>query len=301
MVARSASGNLDVRFRHSGWRLHRARLLKAFDRIGLPEERRRRFQECGSGCWVVRTIEPQPRFMLRGFYCKDRFCSPCQAARTGKLRRALSPLIKNERLRFITLTLRHAGEDLSPMIDKLLRCFKQLRRTRGWKYAVRGGLAVVEVKRSKNGDRWHPHLHILCTGKYYPHNLLKQSWCGITKGSSVVDIRPVDNPAHAVGYIMKYLKKPNLYRYTNNENLLDETIVALSGRRLIQPFGEWRSCNLNRTADTVEVEPICPLAEILCSGVARMQTTRFGTELEKFVLKLLKRKLPCTTTSYDSG
>lgn len=211
----------------------------------------------------MRSLEDPPRLKISASYCHDRFCSPCQRSRSLVIAQNLKDLIQHKQVRMVTLTI---ATDLLPLADALTmlyNSFQQLRRTPLWKSTVWGGCAILEVKRSATLPRWHPHLHVLTEGKYLSQGHLTQVWYSITGTSHIVDIRMVKSPDHAASYVTKYLTKPTALRYTNHDDLLDETIVALKGRRSVMPFGTWYGLRLTRPIPDGDWIPVLPLADLI--------------------------------------
>jgi hypothetical protein len=196
-------------------------------------------------------------------YCHDRFCNPCQHTRARLIAENMKDFIAYKQIRMITLTVATDGMALSASLKLLYDSFRQLRRTKLWKSKVTGGCAFLEVKRSANSERWHPHLHILCEGLYLEQGHLTLTWHNITKTSFIVDIRLVGSPDKVCDYVVKYLTKPMALRYTNHQHLLDETIMALKGRRSILAFGTWHQLKLSLPLSTDTWKFICTLDELI--------------------------------------
>ena len=77
-----------------------------------------------------------------------------------------------------------------------------------------GGVAAVEVKRSKSkpSTHWHPHMHVmLLLDSYIDRNKLADEWKALTGGSHVIDIRRVkgDSVMDGVRESLKYPVKFN--------------------------------------------------------------------------------------------
>jgi len=156
--------------------------------------------------------------------------------------------MENREVRFVTLTLRHSRTPLEDQLDRLYRSFNVLRRRKFWLAHVDGGAAFCETKVSEKDGLWHPHLHLVVVGSYMDQRTLSQEWLAVTGDSSVVDISRVRDEKTVGFYITKYVSKPLDSSLFTDESLLQEAIVALSGRRLCMTFGSWRGTPL------VEVE-----------------------------------------------
>jgi len=179
------------------------------------------------------------------------------------MRSNLDPLLKDRAVRFITLTLKHDDTPLSPKLDRLLDCFDRLRRMSGWASRVTGGAAFIEVKHNDETSRWHPHLHVICTGSYFPHDDLKSLWLSVTGDSHIVDVRLVKDENTIARYVSKYLTKPGDNQLYRNHDALCEAIRALKGRRLVTTFGTWRGTPLLKNETLSEWAPVMPWPELL--------------------------------------
>lgn len=126
--------------------------------------------------------------------------------------------------------------------------------------AVVGGIAFVEVK-ATNG--WHPHLHLLTAGYYFPHEELRRAWLRVTGDSSVVDIRAMKGPNEVVRYVVKYAGKPLSYAVTKAPERLKEAIETLAGRKLVFTFGSWRGWRIRDKEDKAKWIDVAPLHVVI--------------------------------------
>lgn len=238
-----------ARFRHSGWAVNRRRVFESLKRTGQSHGRLRSFADCGSFSSLEQHNDDPTKFRIRCNHCKDRFCVPCGNARAVRVLEGLGMQCRDKRLVFITLTLRAINEPLSECIDRLYRCFKLLRQTEPWIHKVRGGAAMLEVKRSDKMKRWHPHLHILADADYMDQGFLSKQWHALTKDSFIVDIQRVAGSEHLQRYVTKYVTKPLSPTFVACAADLDEAILAMRGRRLCMCFGDWYGTPLNGIED----------------------------------------------------
>lgn len=229
----------DVAFRHSGWQCYRRRVREAMMAAGCPPGRVDRFDRCGDGCCVEARSDGQA-FRTRAFYCGDRFCVPCMRARAMTIEQNLRHWSSEQEVRFITLTLRKSELPLRDIIKGLLRYFHDLRRSKFWKSCVKGGAYVVEITRGRAGSHWHVHLHCLVGGLFIDQRRLSEHWARITNGSSVVDVRSVDDHARACGYLAKYCSKGFSSGLFITPDTLIEAVAAMRGLKMIGTFGNWR-------------------------------------------------------------
>jgi hypothetical protein len=165
---------------------------------------------------------------------------------------SLVALLNGEPARFITLTLKHSDQPLKLQLDRLYKCFKKLRQSGLWTRHVFASAATLEIKRDRQGKQWHPHLHVLCKGKYVPHAELKREWHRVTGDSFICDIQFVNNKERAARYVAKYCTKPGLHEYDKDAEALDEAIAAMKGRRTILLGGDWKKLVVVPPTDTCE-------------------------------------------------
>jgi len=233
-------------WKHSGWHRTRARVHEALI-VSLQSQRRcRRFAECGSYAWLIRSVERPTEYRIKTSACRDRFCLPCATMRARIIAHNVSLLAGKQRLRLVTLTLRGNNQDLGFSLQRLAKCFVSLRRTRLWKDSVVAGCACEEVKLGKNSGQWHVHLHVIVKGRYIPHKLLSDAWLRITGDSPVVHIAMIRGNEFVVKYVTKYASKPYDGSVVRDRWKLVEMIVALRGHRMVAAFGEWHGHRLSQ-------------------------------------------------------
>ncbi len=237
-------------FRHSGWQPTRQRLFRSFTRTTQRDTRIERFLTCGSQVRVYRSLGDKDRFKLVGNYCRDRFCTPCARSKAWKIAQNLALFCDGRDVRFITVTLKSHTEDLPSLIGHLYASFRRLRTSSSWKRYVTGSAAFLEIKYCPDLRRWHPHLHILAEGDFYPHRHLKAAWYKASKGSFIVDVRPVGSRGERVQYVAKYAGKAISSHILSDPDRLDLAVLALHGRRVCLTTGTWRKVPLLRTTDT---------------------------------------------------
>lgn len=237
-------------FRHRSWTATRTRIYAAMQAMELPLHRRLRFATCGQAVWLeVKAGPPSPshpiglapadEVRVRATYCGDRWCVPCARTRARRRISEVLSLVKHRSLRFVTLTLAHSERPLPDQIDHLYAAYRRLRRSPLWRCRVTAAIAFTEVARSKYDDRWHPHLHVLCTGRYLPHRALSDAWHAATGTSYIVHVQIVTDPQTATRYVVKYVSKPWSPLITRTPALLQELMTALHGRRLMLKTGDW--------------------------------------------------------------
>lgn len=239
----------DIEFRHTWWRADRDRIRSALQSIFPGSKRLSRFRACGDAAWVYRSISNPDRFKVCSDSCRDRWCRACQRDRSRIIAANLRRRLEGIEVKLVTLTLRHRDQPLRAQVDRLIESFRTLRRNRLWKGTIDGGVGFIEVKYQADTDRWHPHLHVLCTGGYVHQADLANTWHAITGDSFNVDIRLVRDLDRVAYYVVKYASKPIatvLYRHPRR---LREAILSLQGRHLCMTFGTFRGWRLTKQGD----------------------------------------------------
>jgi hypothetical protein len=260
--------SLPLSFRHSGWQRQRKQVAYALHDAGTPFSRREQFHYCGSNCFVLRSKTDPNTHRLAASCCHDRFCLPCGQGRSRTIAANIAPLLSRGQTRFITLTLRHNAARLSGEINRLYECFKKLRKTLLWKRTQVGGVAFLEVKRSRDRESWHPHFHILSQGKYIDVLHLQRTWKEITGDSWIVDVRAIKNEASVMQYVTKYASKPfDPTLYETHETLV-EAIQALQGKRMIVTYGNWKGLQMTEKPTEDQWEFLDTLEGIACKAKA---------------------------------
>jgi len=140
-------------------------------------------------------------------------------------------------IRFLTLTLAPRDGTLKEQIAYLRAAWTKLRRRKDLKNKLRGGVSVIEVTHNAKTDRWHPHLHIVFSGSFIKHALIKKNWLDITKDSNIVDIRRISSRMAAVNYLAKYVSKTSTIPATAKHRVA-EWVEATNGLREFATFGE---------------------------------------------------------------
>lgn len=167
-----------------------------------------------------------------------------------EVRLALHEELNGRQHKFITLTLKTTpDEKLAGVIKRLYSAFKDLRRLKLWREAVRGGAAFLEITRgnpknptnrssSVRVGRWHAHLHIVCDASFIPQHLLANAWQACTGDSYIVDIQQAGGKS-VESYVSKYVTKALTGSLFNDPDLLDEFVLAIAGTRFCTTFGDW--------------------------------------------------------------
>lgn len=223
--------------RHEHWPKRRERVYRALLAADVSHSRAEAFRTCGTSWWVLRQKTDQNNYMLCPDHCHDRFCEPCQNARSRAIRSGLKGQLTASAYRFLTLTIRHSDQPLKEQLGKLYASFRRLRATRLWKSVVDGGIAFLELTRNVDHGQWHPHLHCILSGKWIPAAELAAAWKRATGDSHVIDVRLVRDKMQVVTYVAKYATKAYTHRDHYPQECLIEAIKALRGRRTVVTFG----------------------------------------------------------------
>lgn len=231
-------------FRHSGWAKQRKKVHDALQATFQKKHRINAFEACGHNCFVLRSTSDPTEVKIAASCCHDRFCLPCAQGRSRVIALNIAEHLQRSQARFVTLTLRHRSDPLATSLDRLYTCFKLLRKTKLWKNTQRGGAAFLEIKRSRDRKSWHPHFHVLTTGKFIDVAKLATLWKAITTDSFIVDVRAVPNIETAVNYVTKYASKPFDATLYEDTPTLQEAIVALAGRRMVVTFGNFKGLQM---------------------------------------------------------
>lgn len=189
-------------------------------------------------------------------YCGNRLCPVCSKQKRIRARLRLTGLVRNVKpakgndIRFLTLTIPNVPDIEAGMLT-IVRAFRRLRQRQVWKNHVLGGVFVLEATGRPNN--WHCHIHALIEGTYFPVRTISRVWQAVSPGK-VVWITRIPHKA-AIGYLTKYLTKPNL-----PSEVTDEMGRALAGFRMFQPFGSWHGIKV-----TIPKRPYrCPTCGLTC-------------------------------------
>lgn len=253
-VQSQAQIRLHWRHRHD-----RRRVIDAFDSSGRPEllKRLSRMADCCRLPQICETSDGRPGLALGR--CRDRMCPLCQWHRGQEASRRIVELVRTiDAPRLITLTIKSSDELLGVQLDRMFAAFAKLRRLDAWKRHVRGGVWAIEVTFNQQTGQWHPHIHIIAEGSYFPHETLKSAWLACTGDSSIVDLRKVNDRRDAARYISAYVSKPCSLDKLPDSRLI-EYADALHRRRLTGTFGCLHAARVQRKEDAGDPPSIAPL------------------------------------------
>jgi len=203
----------------------------------------RNLDSCRSNAWFTRNVD-SGEVRIASSACHLRWCPLCADSRRNYISHGVEEWCREQPYpKFLTLTLKHSAAPLDFQIDCLYKFFRALRKRTYFKKCVTGGVWFFQIKKSKNDNLWHPHIHCLITGRYLPHRWLKRAWLAITSSSSVVDIRPVKDPHLASVEVARYASTPcKLVGLLFDDQV--ELVRAMHGRRLCGTWGIARCVSL---------------------------------------------------------
>lgn len=176
--------------------------------------------------------------------CRSRCCPRCRRFRAREVQHRLIAACKlMDSTRFLTLTLVSTDAPLRDQLLELRRSFARLRRDRVWRTRVVGGIYCVEVTWSQELRMWHPHLHAVIDGAYFPKRAIVETWKKASRGSYIVDIQYVHSASRIASYIAKYVSKGDDASKVPDYKLA-EWAVSVHGLRLVHSFGSLHGVQL---------------------------------------------------------
>jgi len=223
---------------HEGHWEHRSKLINALWLGGLDVYRRRaaRLANCGTAArfYIAPDVGQVRPWLSR---CKDKLCPFCAHARSGHVRaQLLDLLMQMTRPRILVLTIRSCDLPLRDQLVNLRSWFARLRNRKAWKERVRAGAYTLEITRNVKTGQWHPHLHIVYDGEYFPQKLLRRLWHTITGDSEIVWLQEIHDRPNAAAELCKYIGKvQKIGDLTDSE--IREYATATKGIRMAQTFG----------------------------------------------------------------
>lgn len=259
-----AERELNLEFRHSGWRNRRAATLGLFGRMNVDQKRVERFCNCGSLSWVLQSTTNPGTYRIACNRCRDRWCEPCAHDRRLIVARNLREFTREKTVRFLTLTIKSSDDALSVQIDRIIKCFARFRGLKAIRPCMTGGVYFLEISRNEKSGQWHPHIHCLFEGSYLPKPQAVTSWLQVTKDSYILDIRQVRNSGEVAGYIAKYAAKAISPHVWTHPEAFAEAIRCIESRRTFNCFGSWRGLELSKNPEPTEGwEPLMSLGLLL--------------------------------------
>lgn len=208
-----------------------------------PRHRDQKIRDCRNVAWFVRHRDTG-EVKVASSSCKLRWCPVCARAKRSYIAHNLEEWLEDsDHPKFLTLTLKHSNAPLEHQINCLYGYFKSLRRRKEFRKIVTGGVWFFHIKKSKDDGLWHPHLHCIITGLYFPKSLLKRLWVQLTFNSFVVGIRVIRDYDHASFEAARYAACPGqLHGLSLTDRI--ELVEAMHGRRICGTWGTGRAVAL---------------------------------------------------------
>lgn len=223
---------------------------------------------------------------MRIYRCHKWYCPACAAIRTLKVAARIRSIIMDmNRPREMVLTLKSLDRPLAEQLRRLRRLFHQVRDDPVWKQYVTGGIYTFEVTLNLDNRLWHPHIHIIFDGKYFPHARLKALWNRISHDSEIVWLEPITDAHKGAFELAKYIGKPIQAADWTNPELL-EYADAVFNMHMVQTFGN-QHAQRKGDVDLPDLEPP-PEADFDLSHLVYL--TRLNTgHVADFVILIAQR------------
>jgi hypothetical protein len=220
-----------------------------------------RIASCCQHPQVAITEDGRP--VLSEMRCRSRICPICLRRRVRQITARTTAAVKRmDSPRFLTLTLAHSDLRLRDQLIRLRRCFANLRRSESWKKHVIGGTYTVEVTFNRRSQQWHPHLHCIVDGSFFPVRLLSAAWLQATGDSKIVDIRPVPSASAVAKYIAGYVAKSSDLAKIPDDRVI-EWVAETRGLRFLQQFGTLHAVRLDDDEpDKPEPSKLTPIGPV---------------------------------------
>lgn len=197
-------------------------------------------------------------------FCKKHLLCPfCAIRRGAKYLKAYTEKLEiilqdnpNLKAYLVTLTVkngvdlmerfRHMRKALSAMTQARRAYLNDSKNRQHIEFAkTLGGIHSIELKRGKNSNAWHPHVHMIWLCETEPDQYkLSAEWKNLTGDSYIVDVRPFHNQGDMIGgflEVFKYALKFSELELSDNW----EAFEKLTGKRLIDAFGLFRGVEVS--------------------------------------------------------
>lgn len=184
-------------------------------------------------------------------FCRKRLCNICAWRRQSRFTAQTFPVMqilqsRGYRFIFATLTVPNVPlEKLQDTINLLMSSYDRLLKHRKVKRSWLGKVRALEVTYNREGQTFHPHIHILVAvrNEYFNDNSLyitvdefrdywEESLQTTYDYPLQVDIRAVDNEERATVETLKYT-----FKSSKDATALEGFYTALRGRRLVSFSG----------------------------------------------------------------
>ncbi len=220
--------------------------------------------------------------------CHVRDCPYCARSRCGRVAaQLLAVLHKMKAPRVFVLTVKSTDWPLSQQLRALRQDFAKVRRRAIWKKLVTGGAYTVEITLNLDTLLWHPHLHIIWDGSYFPQKLLRNLWYEATGGAEIVWVEAVRDYTDAARELTKYIGAPqDVMKWPGHK--IREYASAVNGARMVQCFGD---CHGVKVEDRDDPDTESPATwQIKLSRLVHLAFR--GAELPQRLLILIAERWP---------
>lgn len=201
------------------------------------------FDSCRSSAWFARHSKTGAVRVISNS-CHLRWCPICTDAKRGYIAGNITEFLnKTKYAKLLTLTLKNSDNDISSEVERLYDCFRELRRLKFFRTAITGGIWFFQIKKSKDGKTWHPHIHCVVTGYYLNRKYISKAWLRITGDSHVVDLRMIKDNESSSKHIARYASCPCDLSALE----LDDRVAifqAMHNRRICGTWGKCRGVTL---------------------------------------------------------
>lgn len=203
---------------------------------------------------------------MYGRYCKNRFCTICNAIRKADTINRYYPIVSRwPDVHFVTLTVKACKErQLNRWVYGMLRAFELIQNRCKKRYQRGNGIKLIGVKSLECNfnpltKTYNPHFHLIVPNKGIAE-LLKKEWLEQWRPKNKNEYRyKYTNPAaqhiesvynletaliETIKYGSKIFTEPDLNKKSNQKILpkiyvraLDNILVAMKGKRIFERFG----------------------------------------------------------------
>lgn len=231
--------------------------------------------------------------------CRDRLCPLCALRRSREAATKYGEAVaRMGAARHLVLTAPSIDAPLADQLAELRAAMRRLRAQRGWKSVVSGGVYTIEVTRNKKTGLWHPHVHLIIDGEYYPQREAAEGWRRALgtgdlwtretlERGVIVHISAVHNRHQLARYIAKYIAKPQDLSIWP-ASAICEYALAVRGARMMHTFGSLHGVKLG-----VEDPNECPGESRVLIGMAELDWRAIqGHDEAKRGVALLRAECP---------
>lgn len=217
----------------------------AYNSLDHPDRRSKAdlLESCRQNAWFTRHAETG-EIRIASNACHLRWCPVCAESRKNYIGHSVAEWIVDQQYpKLMTLTMKHSDMPLWHQIDNLYRAFLRLRKLLDFRKIVTGGVWFFQIKQTGKAKEWHPHIHCIVTGNYFPRRHLRHLWLACTGDSMIVDIRSVKDPTGCALEVARYAARPGPLKDLTLNNAT-ELISVMHGRRICGTWGTGRKITL---------------------------------------------------------